>query len=179
MMNVNLEGAEAGSSGDFTTSNDFRRIMLIRDPLSGGSAATGTTLRGVKVARFASSPTPGTFQVDEKISQASTGAIGKVVEWDATNRLLYYIQTRFNDEGLDTSGNLTAFSGANVITGATSSATGTPSTASETVDSVVLTSGYATGEIDADSGDIIYAEQRVPITRSADQTENIKLIIEF
>ena len=84
MMNVNLEGAEAGSSGDFTTSNDFRRIMLIRDPLSGGSAATGTTLRGVKVARFASSPTPGTFQVDEKISQASTGAIGKVVEWDAS-----------------------------------------------------------------------------------------------
>jgi hypothetical protein len=179
MMNINLEGAEAGSSGDFTTSNDFRRIMLIRDPLSGGSAATGTTLRGVKVLRFNASPTPGTFSVDEKISQASTGAVGKVVEWDSTNRLLYYIQTRFNDEGLDTSGNQTSFSGANVVTGATSSATGTPSTTSETVDSVVLTSGYATGEIDADSGDIIYAEQRVPITRSADQTENIKLIIEF
>ena len=179
MVNVNLEGAEAGSSGDFTTSNDFRKIMLIRDPQASGSAATATTLRGVKVVRFAASPTPGTFTIDEKISQSSTGAIGKVIEWDSANRLLYYIQTRFTDEGVDSNGNATAFSGANVITGATSSATGTPSTASETVDSVVLTSGYAAAEIDADTGDVIYLEQRVPITRASDQTENIKLIIEF
>ena len=27
--------------------------------------------------------------------------------------------------------------------------------------------------------DVIYIEQRVPITRASDQTENIKLIIEF
>ena len=136
-------------------------------------------MRGVKVVRFAASPTPGTFTIDEKISQSSTGAIGKVIEWDSANRLLYYIQTRFTDEGVDSNGNATAFSGANVITGATSSATGTPSTASETVDSVVLTSGYAAAEIDADTGDVIYLEQRVPITRASDQTENIKLIIEF
>ena len=102
-----------------------------------------------------------------------------MIEWDSANRLLYYIQTRFTDEGVDSNGNATAFSGANVITGATSSATGTPSTASETVDSVVLTSGYAAAEIDADTGDVIYLEQRVPITRASDQTENIKLIIEF
>ena len=179
MVNVNLEGAETGSSGDFTTANDFRKILLIRDPDSGGSAASGTTLRGVKVVRFAASPTPGTFQVDEEINQASTGAVGKVVEWDSTNRLLYYMQTRFNDEGADSNGNGTALSGANVITGTTSSATGTPGTASETVDSVVLTGGYAAAEIDADTGDVIYIEQRVPITRASDQTENIKLIIEF
>ncbi|MBC8435458.1 MAG: hypothetical protein H8D84_00595, partial [Proteobacteria bacterium] len=179
MVNVNLEGAETGSSGDFTTANDFRKILLVRDPFSGGSAANGTTLRGVKVVRFAASPTPGTFQVDEEINQASTGAVGKVVEWDSTNRLLYYMQTRFNDEGADSNGNGTALSGANVITGTTSSATGTPGTASETVDSVVLTGGYAAAEIDADTGDVIYIEQRVPITRASDQTENIKLIIEF
>ena len=179
MVNVNLEGAETGSSGDFTTANDFRKILLVRDPFSGGSAATGTTLRGVKVVRFAASPTPGNFQVDEEINQSSTGAVGKVVEWDSTNRLLYYMQTRFNDEGADSNGNGTALSGANVITGTTSSATGTPGTASETVDSVVLTGGYAAAEIDADTGDVIYIEQRVPITRASDQTENIKLIIEF
>mgnify|MGYP000162055255 CR=1 FL=1 len=33
------------------------------------------------------------------------------------NNILYYIQTRFNDEGVDSNGNLTAFSGANTITG--------------------------------------------------------------
>ena len=38
----------------------------------------------------------GTFTVDEEINQASTG-VGKVVEWDVTNRILYYVQTRHND----------------------------------------------------------------------------------
>ena len=134
----------------------------------------------MKAVVFASSPSPGTFQVDEEINQTSTGAVGKVVEWDSTNRILYYIQTRFNDQGLDSNGNLTAFSGANVITGQTSSATGTPDTSvTSTVDQVSFTSGYATAEIDEDEGDVIYVENRAPITRASDQTENVKLIIEF
>ena len=133
----------------------------------------------MKAVRFAASPTPGNFQVDEEINQATTGAVGKVVEWDSTNRILYYIQTRFNDEGIDSNGNLTSFSGTNVITGQTSSATGTPTGTTETVDSVSFTSGYAGAEIDADTGDVIYIEQRAPITRASDQTENIKLIVEF
>ena len=180
MLNVNFEGSETANSGDFTTANDFRRVLIIKDPDSGGSAASANTLRGVKAIVLASSPTPGTFTVDEEINQATTGAVGKVVEWDATNRILYYIQTRFNDHGLDSNGNLTAFSGANVITGQSSSATGTPDTSvSSTVDNVSFTSGYATAEIDEDTGDVIYVENRAPITRASDQTENVKLIIEF
>jgi hypothetical protein len=179
MLNVNFEGAETSNSGDFTTANDFRRVVLIRDPKSGGSAASATTLRGIKAVRFAASPAPGTFQVDEKITQATTGAVGKVVEWDATNRILYYIQTRFSNEGIDSNGNKTAFSGTYVITGSTSSATGTPNGTTETVDSVIFTSGYAGSEIDANTGDVIYIENRSPITRASDQTENVKLIIEF
>ena len=177
MMNTNFEAAEAGNSGDFTTANDFRRVALMRDIQSGGSAASATTLRGTK-AILVTSPS-GTFTVDEEINQATTGAVGKVVEWDSSNNILYYIQTRFNDEGVDSNGNLTAFSGANTITGQSSSVTATPSTSSTTVDSVVFTSGYNAGEIDADTGDVMYVENRSPITRAADQTENVKLIIEF
>ena len=121
----------------------------------------------------------GTFEADEVITQATTGAVGKVVEWDSSNNILYYIQTRFNDEGVDSNGNLTAFSGTNVITGVSSAKTATPSASSTTVDSVVFTSGYNAGEITADEGDIMYVENRSPITRAADQTENVKLIIEF
>jgi hypothetical protein len=179
MLNVNFEGSESSNSGDFTTANDFRRVILIRDPKSGGSASSATTLRGLKAVRFAASPVPGTFQVDEKITQTTTGAVGKVVEWDATNRILYYIQTRFNNEGVDSSGNRTSFSSTYVITGTTSSATGTPNGTTETVDSVIFTSGYASSEIDANTGDVIYIENRSPITRASDQTENVKLIIEF
>jgi hypothetical protein len=47
------------------------------------------------------------------------------------------------------------------------------------VNAVSITSGYSTPELVADSGDILYVEERSPITRASDQTENIKLIIEF
>ena len=177
MTNTNFEGAETSNSGDFTTSNDFRRVCIIKDPDSGGSAATATTLRGVKAILTAAGS--GSFTVDEKITQATTGAVGKVVEHDTTNNILYYMQTRFNNAGLDSNGNLTAFSGANTITGADSGVTRTPSTSTSTVDNVSFTSGYATAELDADSGDVIYAENRAPITRASDQTENVKLVIEF
>lgn len=176
MLNVNFEASESSNTGDFTTANDFRRVLLLRDIDSGGSAASATTLRGVKVMRLTS--VSGTFTVDEEINQASTGAVGKVVEWDSTNNLLHYIQTRFNDEGVDSNGDLTAFSGANAVTGQSSSASGTPG-GTTTVDNISFTSGYASSEIDADSGDVLYIENRAPITRASDQTENVKLIIEF
>ena len=177
MLNTNFEASEAANTGDFTTANDFRRVALMRDINSGGSAATSTTLRGTK-AVLVTSPS-GNFTVDEEINQATTGAVGKVVEWDSSNNILYYIQTRFNDEGLDSNGNLTAFSGTNVITGQSSSVTATPSSSTTTVDNISFTSGYNSGEIDADSGDVLYIENRSPITRASDQTENVKLIIEF
>ena len=180
MLNTTFTGAEAANSGDFTVSNDFRKLFLLRDPFSGGSAASASTLRGTKAIRFASSPTPGAFAVDEEINQATTGAVGKVVEYDSTNRILYYIQTRFNDEGIDSNGNLTAFSGTNVVTGQSTSATGTPDADSDTtVNNVPFTNGYASSEIDADVGDVIYLENRTPISRASDQTENVKLIVEF
>ena len=177
MMNTNFEAGETSNSGDFTTANDFRRVSLMRDIKSGGSAASANTLRGTK-AVLVTSPS-GTFTADEEINQATTGSVGKVVEWDSANNILYYIQTRFNDEGCDANGNLTAFSGTNTITGQSSGASATPASSSTTVDSIVFTSGYNAGEIDADTGDVMYVENRSPITRAADQTENVKLIIEF
>ncbi len=176
MLNTSLEGTESANSGDVTVANDFRKITLIRDPLSGGSAATASTLRATRAINVAS--VTGSYVVDEKITQATTGAVGKVVEWDATNSILYYIQTRHNDEGLDSNGNQTAFSGTNIVTGA-GGGTSTPTTSTSTINNVSFTSGYSASEIDHDSGDILYIENRAPITRAADQTENIKLVIEF
>jgi len=177
MLNTNFEAGETANSGDFTTANDFRRVALLRDVLSGGSAASTTTLRGTK-AVLVTSPS-GTFTIDEEINQATTGAVGKVVEWDSSNNILYYIQTKFNDAGVDSNGNLTAFSGTNTITGQSSGVTATPSSSTTTVDNISFTAGYNAGEIDADTGDVIYVENRSPITRASDQTENVKLIIEF
>ena len=177
MLNTSLEGTESANSGDVTVANDFRKVSLIRDPKSGDTAASAATLRATTAVVGASSNL--TFSVDEKISQASTGAVGKVVEWDSTNKILYYIQPRHNDEGIDTNGNQTAFSGTNIITGADTNATLTPATTTGTVNSQTFSNGYSSSEIDHGSGEIVYVENRAPITRAADQTENIKLIIEF
>ena len=49
-------------------------------------------------------------------------AIGRVVQWDANNNILYYQQERYTDYGTSSVGAYIAFSGANVVTGATSSA---------------------------------------------------------
>ena len=178
MINKSLTGAEGTS--DIGVANDFRRIGLVRDPYNYGTTtvASATTRRQIHAAVFSS--VSGTYTADEEINQASTGAVGKVIEYDSTNKILYWYQTRFPDVGTDSDGNLTAFSGANAITGQSSSAAATPNTSnSTTTNAVVFASGYSTPELAFDSGDIIYVEERSPITRASDQTENIKLIIEF
>ena len=170
---------------NFSTANDFRTVGIVVDPTNFGTStvATASTARQTYVVKFASSS--GTFQADEVITQASTGAVGKVVEFDSTLNLLYYQQESFKGFGTNaTSGNYVAFSGANLITGGTSGATGTPSTDTESVTlanstTLSLTTGYANPELEPDSGNIIYLENRKPIQRASDQTEDIKVIIEF
>ena len=76
-------------------------------------------------------------------------------------------------------GNLIEFSGTGTIQGGTSSVTYTPSTSSSTVNNVVFTSGYANPEMKRDTGEIIYVENRRPISRTSDQTEDIKVVVEF
>ena len=170
---------------DISTANDFREVGMVVDPTTYGTStvASATTVRLTNAVKLSSSS--GTFDVDEKISNA-VGAIGKVVEWDSTNSIIYYHQERYGDYGTNsTTGAFTTFSGTGTITGATSGATGTPSSSSsETVtlannNTIAFTSGYANPELQPDSGNIVYTENRKPIQRASDQTEDIKLIIEF
>ena len=164
MLNTSLAGAEG--SGDFVIDQDFRRIGLVRNPYNYGTTtvSSSSTLQALKSVTFAASPTPGTFVHDETITGGTTGAVGKVAKWDASTRKLYYIQTQWT--GKDADEDITAFAGSEVVTGSPSSATGTMSSVN-------------TPEIAFYSGDVMYTENRVPITRASDQTENIKLVIEF
>ena len=182
MNAVTLTQAEGD---DITVSNDFRQIGLVVDPTTFGTStvASSTTARQTYVVKASSSS--GTFEADEVITQASTGAVGRVVEWDSNLSLLYYQQERFSNYGTSsTNSGYVAFSGTNTITGSTSGATLTPSSTTETVtlanaNTLTLTTGYQNPELQPDSGNIVYLENRKPISRSTDQTEDIKLIIEF
>ena len=185
MINTTFSGAE---SDDILAGNDFRNVGIVVDPTNFGSStvATASTARQVYALKFAS--VSGTFTPDEKITQASTGAVGKVVEYDSSNLILYYQQERHADFGTganSTTGSYVAFSGANAVTGGTSSASATPDATADSAvtltnaSTITFTDGYANPELAYDSGDIIYKENRRPISRATDQTEDIKIIVEF
>ena len=169
MTNTTISGTEGG--GDFVVDQDFRRVGIVLNPYNYGSStvATASTLNALTSMTFDASPTPGAFLSDEAIS-APSGAKGIVVAWDSTTRILKYIQTQWTGVKTTagaTQGNIIPFAAADVVTSA-SSATGT-----------IATGGITNPEIAYYSGNTIYAEDRAPISRATDQTENIKLIVEF
>ena len=176
---VMVQGKFEPADSDATQVNDFRRVGIVKNPTAGGSAATISTARTTNALRI--SGTVGTnYQVDELITQATTGAQGRVIEWDAANKTLFYVQEKYSSYGLDASGNLVAFSTAAAVTGSSSSASYSVDTShSTTTNGVVFNGGYATPELDRDSGQIIYVENRRAISRASDQTEDIKVVVEY
>jgi hypothetical protein len=106
---------------------------------------------------------------------------GIVVEWDATNKILFYVQNVYDNQGTDSTYKQNIPFGDNgTIEGDTSEATGVPDTANNgTYNNTVFVAGYTNPELQPDSGDIIYIENRKPISRASDQTEDVKLVVEF
>ena len=184
MTNIRLTYAEG--SGDFPVDNDFRRIGIIKDPFNYGTTtfATNTTLNGVYAVRITGA-TAGFIQ-DETITQTVTGgtARGTVVSWtldsgSTTVGVLKYVQS---PDYHTTNGIVRRFesNGANAITGQISASSGSVVTDFNTaLVGVTFTAGLANPEIENNSGDIIYIENRRLITRAPDQIEDIKLVIEF
>ena len=96
-----------------------------------------------------------------------------------TAGVLKYIQTSdaHTDQGV-----VRAFesNGSNAVSGGISTASGNVDTSySQALLGVTFSSGLATPEIENNSGDVIYVENRRLITRAPDQIEDIKLVIEF
>jgi hypothetical protein len=188
MTNIRLTYAEG--AGDFPVDNDFRRIGIIKDPINAGSSqfATADTLNGLYAVKIAN--TGGTdYIVDELISQTVNGgantAYGTVVSWvldqgSTTSGILKFYQRPA--QHIDSNGVLYPFeaNGAASISGALSAAGGNPdTTVNGSVEGITLTNGLGEPEIDNNSGDVIYIENRRLITRAPDQIEDIKLVIEF
>ena len=184
MTNIRLTYAEG--QGDFPVDNDFRRIGIIADPYNYGTTtfSTADTLSGLKAIKI--SGASADYNVDEKIVQTVSGgtAYGTVVSWtldsgSTTDGVLKYIQT--NDAHTD-QGVVRAFesNNSNVVTGESSAASGTVSTTySGSLLGSTFAAGLATPEIENNSGEVIYVENRRLITRAPDQIEDIKLVIEF
>ena len=184
MTNIRLTYAEGG--GDFPVDNDFRRIGIIADPYDYGTTtfAIADNVSGLKAVKITGASAD--YAVDEKITQTVTGgtAYGTVVSWtldsgSTTAGVLKYIQT--NDAHTD-QGVVRAFesNGANAITGESSTASGNVQTGyAGSLLGSTFAAGLANPEIENNSGEVIYVENRRLITRAPDQIEDIKLVIEF
>lgn len=181
MTNIRLTYDEG--SGDFPVDNDFRRIGIIQDPYDYGTTnfASASTLRGTRVLKV--NGATADYIADEVISQSVNGgantAYGTVVSWDSTNGILKYFQS---PELHKETGKVWTFESdaANAVVGATSTASGSVDTAQNAILSdISFTGGLASPELEPNSGEIVYIENRRQITRAPDQIEDIKLVIEF
>ena len=184
MANIRLTYAEG--SGDFPVDNDFRRIGIVKDPVSTDTSAVAIsdTLSGLKAVKITGATAD--FIPDEEITQTVTGgtAKGTVVSWtldtgSTTAGVLKYLQTTTAhlDQGVvrDFESNAS-----NAVSGGQSAASGNVDTGyAGTSGGATFTAGLADTEIENNSGDIIYVENRRLITRAPDQIEDIKLVIEF
>ena len=181
---------------DFPNDLTYRRVGLVLNPTDYNTTTvcSQNTRSAVKAMIFPQSGagTPsGTFVPGETITQTTTNAKGLVVSYDSTTKVLKYYQDSVDGT---VNGNVIPFSGSNQITGSANNYTATPEfakgTASVPVTQITIgvsvyelglsfVEGYANEEIELNSGEILYLDNRIPITRSADQNEELKVVIEF
>ena len=157
IIDVRISGNE---SGYFTTSNDFRQVGLVRDPLqSANSLAFFTESLADQSTTLTVGGVTGSFQADEKVfigtSLANSTANGVVVDFLNNNTL------RINEvKG--------TFADGNVVTGSNSSSTGT-----------ISANGVNQPDMKPYSGDVLYIENRSKITRLQNQVEDFKIVLEY
>ena len=182
---------------DFPNDLTYRRVGLVLNPFDFDTTTvcSQNTRSAVKAMIFPNVPTDpgfpsGDFAPGETITQSSTNAKGFVVSYNSTTKVLKYYQDSV--DGVQ-NGNVIPFSGGNQITSSQNAfvATpdinfGTPNPATQIQIGVSVyelglsfVSGYANQEIQNNSGEILYIDNRNPITRSADQNEELKVVIEF
>lgn len=152
MVNALLKNTEENT---FPVANDFRQIALIKDPLK-PNGNVSSNLKAVQAYTITTIGT-GDYIQDEIVYQggayATSSFNGKIVSWDSTNGVAIIINT-----------------------------TGTPSSQS-LVGANSSTSRFVTNINDPNlmrySGQILYVDNILPITRAADQTEDFKIVIKF
>jgi len=160
-LNTKLDGNDGG---DLTVGNDFRQIILLDEPRDynatplAGNVATANTLKATSYLQSSTAVTA--FTVDELIVGQTSGAQAYVVELNGDDSRIRYHQ--------NSKTGYTAFQNSEVVTGQTSNTSAT-----------LTSSANGAPEVDRLSGDILFLENRDPISRTTTQIEDIKVIIEF
>jgi len=193
---------------DFITGNQIARIGIVQNPeVTTGTLLTIDKASAVYALRLTGvGYSSATFTADSQVKQtvsSGTTAVGRVINYDQTTGVLKYWQDRtvsgFNTVGTaqtdPTHGfNMTRFTASPSSGG---SLTIIPSTGSNlsidtsftgvstTINSRIyymgqtFTNGVSSPEVRKYSGNIVYVDNRPAITRSSNQKEDIKVILQF
>ena len=153
MINGILKNTE---ENNFPAVNDYRQISLLKNPLAYNSSNVCSNLRFVQAYTLTTIGT-GDYQQDEIVYQGaalSTASFsGRIVSWDSSNGLAVIINTL-----------------------------GTP-TAQSLVGSNTSTSRFVGSinppDLQKTSGEILYVDNILPITRATDQAEDFKIVVKF
>jgi hypothetical protein len=138
-------------SNTFSTANEFRQVGIVRDPYLYGTTTRAVASSFRQSFKYQLSSISGTFTVDETITSGSNTA--SLIEFTTPN-LFTTLPVHL------------PFANTASVAGGTSSATGT-------------IAAITTPGLQPYSGDIIYVENRVPISRADDQIEDVKLVVQF
>ena len=162
MLNIQLTGTE---SGTHPIDQDFRVFGILKDPLEAdGDAATASVYDQTTRLTISSVSGSGKWSKDELVTGDTSGSKARVVSFANTNAAnTAGTLSITNIDGASNGG----FTNSETVRGATSSITSTVAAVANT------------GGLKPHSGDVIYVENRGPIQRSTDQTEDIKVVVKF
>lgn len=161
MMNIKPEGAE---EGEWIINNSFRQIGILRNMTLPDSDAIFSQLSGNALRRLQMASISSAFTIGSTLTGSTSGAQAYVDKVDSDE--IWYHQTE--ETGF------TQFQEAESIIDEDGGA-GTIQSVGTDADS----DAYIKGAVDPFSGQLLYIENRAKVDRTADQTEDIKVIIEI
>jgi hypothetical protein len=196
------------SNPDFVTGNQFARVGMVKNPQETASTTllSATQASAVYALRLTGAGvTAATFTADARVRQTvgvGSTAVGQVVSWDANTRVLKYWQSSalagFTTAGIAktnpdygfelydfastvATGGTTIVSGGSVDLQIDLDYTGITTVINNKTYNLgqTFTNGVAPPEVKKYSGEVIYVDNRASITRSTNQKEDIKIIVEF
>ena len=142
---------DGSESNTISTANEFRQVGIIRDPYLYGTSTRAVASSFRQSFKYQLSSISGSFSVDETITSGSNTA--SLIEF-TTPSIFTTLPLNL------------PFANTTTVTGGTSGATGT-------------IAAITTPGLQPYTGDLLYVENRVPISRADDQIEDVKLIIQF
>lgn len=145
-----------GNDSDFLLGQDFRQVTLFKDPLNRqGAKVISNTASCLDYMRLSSTLAP--FTKDKVIEGQTTFARAYIDDIDSDK--IYFHQ--------DAETGFTAFQDGEIIEETTGPGQG------------IIDSALILSEVDRRTGDILYIDNRAPVERTAAQSEDIKIILQF